>query len=103
MLCAVQLCTTWAAPERGDCVAAGLNSYVITKSRPSTGKRLIPEIIAFPFCVTSPNTVTPPLLLEALQTAGAFCFPLPQQKGQAESLAAIDLIIALNYPVPTRN
>lgn len=57
---------------------------MITKSRPSTGKRLIPEIIAFPFCVTSPNIVAPPLLLEALQTAGAFCFPLPLQKGQAE-------------------
>lgn len=73
---------------------------MVTKSRCSAGKLLIPEIIAFPFCVTSLNTVTPPLLLEALQTAGAFCFPLPLQKGQAERLAAIDLIIALNYSMP---
>lgn len=79
-LCAVLLHTACAAPELRDFVAPGLNAYTITPPRPSAGKLLTLEIIAFPLCVTTPKAAALPLLLEALQIAGAFFASLPLYK-----------------------
>lgn len=57
-LCVVQIHTACAALEWQDFAAAGLNSHVRKKSRPSAGKILIPKTIAFPFCITSPDRAT---------------------------------------------